>query len=190
MRRFEVKPQICDRQSYHDKQDPLHYSVHRQLQAAAWRGFMSAVQRPETRNGRGAEQDAAPLSKGAGQAPAASRAATGSEHDLRATFGCANGMRRADLGDLRFRITDGATRWPARSTHRDVHVWRYLALVQFDRSDRTSHMSENDENCSRCKHPMSQHEIESDASENDDSEHEARGACEVRTCFCPRFSAP
>lgn len=114
---------------------------------------------------------------------------------LRAPFACHIRMRQWDAARRQGRFTvsyyrRGATRWPARSTHHDVHVWRYLALVQFDRSDRTSHMSENDENCSRCKHPMSQHEIESDASENDDSEHETRGACEVRTCFCPRFSPP
>ena len=49
------------------------------------------------------------------------------------------------------------------------------------------HMSENDENCSRCKHPMLQHEAESDADENG-SEHLTRGPCEVSNCFCPRFS--
>jgi hypothetical protein len=32
--------------------------------------------------------------------------------------------------------------------------------------------------------------LEDNADENGDSEHEARGACEVRTCFCPRFSSP
>ena len=44
-------------------------------------------------------------------------------------------------------------------------------------------MSDNDENCVRCEHPRSQHEIEDDADDNGDSEHKTRGACEVRTCF-------
>jgi hypothetical protein len=30
--------------------------------------------------------------------------------------------------------------------------------------------------------------LQDNTDENGDSEHEARGACEVRTCFCPRFN--
>ena len=57
-------------------------------------------------------------------------------------------------------------------------------------SYRRFQLIENDQDCGRCKHPRSQHEPEDNADENGDSEHEARGACEVRTCFCPRFSSP
>jgi hypothetical protein len=49
---------------------------------------------------------------------------------------------------------------------------------------------ENDPDCVRCKHSMSQHEIEDDSDDNGDTEHKTRGACEVRSCFCPRFSPP
>jgi hypothetical protein len=49
-------------------------------------------------------------------------------------------------------------------------------------------MPEKDEDCSNCRHPRSQHEIEPDTAEiGHDLIHEARGPCEVRICFCPRF---
>ena len=52
---------------------------------------------------------------------------------LRATFGCANGMRRADWGDLRFRITDGAPRAgqrvPRIVTFMCGAIWHWFSLT-------------------------------------------------------------
>ena len=58
------------------------------------------------------------------------------------------------------------------------------------RSLRRLQLVENDPDCVRCRHPKSQHEVEDNADEDGDSEDELRGACEVRTCCCPRFSSP
>ena len=40
-------------------------------------------------------------------------------------------------------------------------------------------MVEDDQDCIRCQHPMSQHEFEDDSDDNGDTEHKTRGACEV-----------
>ena len=49
-------------------------------------------------------------------------------------------------------------------------------------------MPERDEKCSRSDHPMSRHEIVSDAGEDGDSQHDAPGVCGVAACTCPQFS--
>ena len=49
---------------------------------------------------------------------------------------------------------------------------------------------ENDQDCVRCRHPMSKHEVEDAADENGDSKHKTRGPCEVHSCSCPGFSPP
>ena len=51
-------------------------------------------------------------------------------------------------------------------------------------------LPERDENCSRCDHQMSRHEIASDAGDEGNSQRDAPGACGVSACTCPQFSPP
>jgi len=51
-------------------------------------------------------------------------------------------------------------------------------------------LADNDPKCTRCEHRQSQHEINSEAGDTGHPDREMRGACEVRTCFCPGFSSP
>jgi hypothetical protein len=87
-------------------------------------------------------------------------------------------------------LDTSAFRGALQSFPRGVSVSNSDAPMGLKTLIESHHMSENDENCSRCKHPMSQHQRESDADENNGSEIEMRGPCEVRTCFCSQFSPP